>query len=132
LDERLKLQEDASKRQRHINKLVQEQISSLRKGFDGLPPAVTGVRTALTYAERSGAMRRGVRSRLHSSLQSVEQQLVVLQAAIASSEALSKSLDLLVSGAAAEEEARYAEAAALYRKAANAGVVDAQVRLARL
>lgn len=132
LDERLKLQEDSSKRQRHINKLVQEQIGSLRKGFDALPPAVSGVRTALTDAEHSGAMEKAIRLRLHASLQSVEQQLVVLQAAIANSEALSKSLDVLLSGAVAEEGTRYAEAADFYRKAANAGVVDAQVRLARL
>lgn len=132
LDERIRLQEDASKRQRHINKLVQEQIGSLRKGFDALPPAVTVVRTALTDAERSGRLQRSVRGRLNSSLQSVEQQLVVLQAAITNSEALSKSLDLLVSGAVAEEGTRYAEAANYYRKAANAGVVDAQARLAKL
>lgn len=132
LDERLRLQEDTSKRQRHINKLVQEQIGSLRKGFDALPPAVTGVRTVLTDAERSGAMQKTTRLRLHASLQSVEQQLVVLQAAITNSEALSKSLDVLVSGALAEEGTRYAEAADYYRKAANAGIVDAQVRLARL
>ncbi|WP_428826206.1 tetratricopeptide repeat protein [Azonexus sp. IMCC34842] len=132
LDERLKLQEDSSKRQRHINKLVQEQIGTLRKGFDSLPPAVTGMRAALSDAERSGGLRKNMRGRLNSSLQSVEQQLVVLQAAIANSEALSKSLDLLVSGVVAEEGTQFSEAAGFYQQAANAGVVDAQARLARL
>src|SRR5262245_12527593 len=44
MDERLKSQEYATKRQRNVNKLVQEQIGALKKGFDGLPPAVSSVR----------------------------------------------------------------------------------------
>lgn len=132
LDERMRMQEDASKRQKHVNRLVQEQVGSLRKGFEGLPPAVVDIRTALAEPEALRQMPTRVRAKVDARLQSVETQLVVLQSAITNSEALSKSLEALVTGAIAEEEKRYADAARLYRLAANSGVIDAQARLARL
>lgn len=132
LDERMKAQETDSKKQKYVNRLVQDQVGSLRKGFEGLPVAVSGVRAVLSEAERARAVPGRIRTKFDSTLQSVEHQLVVLQAAISNSEALSKSLETLISGAIAEEEKRYADAANLYRIAANAGVPDAQARLARL
>lgn len=132
LDERMRMQEDASKRQKHVNRLVQEQVGSLRKGFEGLAPAVVGIRTALTEPETLRQMPKRLHAKVDARLQSVESQLVVLQSAITNSEALSKSLEALVTGAIAEDEKRYADAARLYRLAANSGVIEAQARLARL
>lgn len=132
LGERLKLQEESSERQRHINKLVQEQMGLLRKGFETLPPAVKGVRTVLIDAERSGGLKKDIGKKLYSSLESVECQLEVLQTAVINSEALSKSLNLLVSGVISEERGQFAEAVSLYQQAAQEGNVVANTRLANL
>lgn len=132
LDERMKTQEVEAKKQKLVNRLVQDQMGSLKRGFDGLPPAVNGVRTVLAKLDLSRSVPQNTRKKLDETLTNIENQVVQLQAAIASSEALSKTLDTLVSGTLAEEEGRFPEAARLYRVAANAGVPEAQAKLARL
>ena len=131
LDERMRSQEDASKRQKHINRLVQQQVSALHKGFEGLPPAVFDIRRAVTEPGSRGVPAH-VRMKLITQIELLEGQLTVLQSAIANSEALSKSLDTLVAGIKAEENNDYSAAARLYAQAAETGVVEAQARLGRL
>lgn len=128
MDERLKLQEEAAKKQRHINKLVQEQITGLKKGFEGLPIVVTGLHSAVKEGQVMRTVNAPVRQRLSNSLDELDRQVLSLQTAVRSAEALSQALDLLVSGITLEEEGRYAQASAKYADAARAGIPEAYFR----
>jgi hypothetical protein len=132
LDERLKQQEETTKRQKQINKYVQDQIASLRGGFNKLPPAVALVKDALNDAKKTNSVKPSMHARLFASVDSVERQLVILKTAIDNSEAMQKAIEPFLTGALSEELSNFAKAAESYEEASRLGLAEADARLARL
>lgn len=132
LDERLKQQEETTKRQKQINKYVQDQIAALRNGFSNLPPAVAVVKDALNDAKKTNSVKPSMHVRLLASVDSVERQLVILKTAIENSEAMQKAIEPFLTGAISEERSNFAKAAESYQEASKFGLAQADARLARL
>lgn len=132
LDERLKQQEDAAKKQKQVNKYVQDQLIALRSGFSNLPPAVATVKEALLDAKKNKSVKAAMHVRLVASVDSVERQMVILKTALENSEALSKALEPFLTGAISEEQSNFVKAAASYKEASKYGLAQADARLARM
>lgn len=73
-----------------------------------------------------------MQDRLHDSLKALEVQVGILNTAVTTVTAMSRSIDIYENGVRSEKEGRYKEAAQHYREAADAGVAEAQFRLGQL
>lgn len=132
MDERLKLQEEHTKKQRRINKIVQDQMFGLKKGFESLPEAVSSVHGAVKESKILNTAKNPLRKKLSTSLDDLDKQVLVLQTAVRSIEAMSQALDVLVSGINLEESGNFSKAYENYVKAASAGVPEAYNRVGLL